>query len=900
MSPYLDRALEMPDGEREAWLADVAAHDPALAAELRSLLDRRRALDAQGFLERGPQLPPWISKPGQTIGAYRLLSQIGRGGMGSVWLAERSDGRFTGVAAVKILNASVMGAVGHKRFTREGSILARLKHPHIAHLVDAGVSTSGQPYLVLEHVDGEQIDRYCDARKLGVEARVRLFLDVMAAVAHAHASLIVHRDIKPSNVLVGSDGRVKLLDFGIAKLMENDGGAGELAALTGEGGPAMTPEYAAPEQLTGGVVTTATDVYALGVLLYVLLTGEHPVGAARRSPADLVDAIVSVDPPRASAIAAREEGAAASRGTTADRLRRALRGDLDTILVKALKKDPEERYASVAAMADDLKRMLAHEPIGARPDTLAYRTTRFAQRNRLAFGLTAATVAALLAGLGGTLWQAREARRQRDLALAQLARSNSVNEFMSFLLGEGAPVGKTMTVRELLGLAETYVDKRFARNDALAVELLALIGNIYDARDETDNAERTTKRAYEASLRLADPAVRATAACERALAVARQGRYADAQRLFDEGLGLLTGDARFDAIASACLTYKASTAANEGDGELAVRTAQQALDRLRFNPDAYPNHRCLALDALASGHLKRGEEAAADHAYAAAMQERERAGLTDPMSLAHLLHGWAAVRSTSNVIEALAMQQRSNRLWEGMPTIAGLLREGWFLYQLARYAEAAAADHHAMELADQHANGVFSCSARLDLAGAYRAAGDEGRAEAMLREAETRLASYPSTHFLRTALSAERGLLALTRGDLAAARGPLLDSLHELDSTGPHRTTRMETLLALSDLELRSGDLTQATAYAEASLAQAEHLRGDFQHSAWSGRSRLALARIAAARGDRGSADRLAASALEDVTPTLGASHPAALAARTWLAERRFGGVTREPIRSSR
>src|SRR5512132_1822593 len=214
VSPYLDRALEMVVEERAAWLASLRAEDPALAAELEALLKERSALSREGFLRETALHPPAsASLSGQTVGAYTLLSLIGQGGMGSVWLAKRSDGRFEGQAAVKLLNASLVGRAGEERFQREGSFLARLTHPHIARLLDAGVAPWGQPYLVLEHVDGERIDAYCDARRLGVEERLRLLLDVASAVAHAHANLVVHRDIKPSNVLVDRDGNVKLLDF---------------------------------------------------------------------------------------------------------------------------------------------------------------------------------------------------------------------------------------------------------------------------------------------------------------------------------------------------------------------------------------------------------------------------------------------------------------------------------------------------------------------------------------------------------------------------------------------------------------------------------------------------------------------------------------------------------------
>jgi serine/threonine protein kinase len=301
---------------------------------------------------------------------------------------------------VKVLNIALMGKGGEERFKREGRILGRLTHPHIAELIDAGVSLTGQPFLVLEYVEGGNIDRYCDENKLEVSARVRLFLDALHAVAQAHANQIVHRDLKPSNILVGKDGQAKLLDFGIAKLLEGDGQTGE-SALTVEGGRAMTPEYAAPEQLTGEVVTAVTDVYSSGVLLYVLLTGHHPTGAGPRTPASLVKAILETEPPNPSEIVAAAKtnnearvANASKRATTPDKLSRLLRGDLDTIVAKALKKNPRERYSTIKAFADDLQRYLRHEPISARPDTIGYRAGKFVRRHR------SSVMAVLLVTLG--------------------------------------------------------------------------------------------------------------------------------------------------------------------------------------------------------------------------------------------------------------------------------------------------------------------------------------------------------------------------------------------------------------------------------------------------------------------------------------------------------------------
>jgi serine/threonine protein kinase/tetratricopeptide (TPR) repeat protein len=401
ISPYLDRALDFTDEtEREAWLTSLQEREPVVAAELRGLLDEHRAVVREGYLEHGaPGTPVQNTHPGtlagQSIGAYMLVSPIGQGGMGSVWLAERSDGRFERRVAIKFLNIA-LGRSGQGRFTREGAILGRLTHARIAQLVDAGVTPGGQPYLILEYVEGDHIDRYCSGHSLDAGARIRLFLDVLDAVAYAHANLVVHRDLKPSNVLVDGRGRVKLLDFGIAKLIEDEGGSGGATLLTREGGAALTPAYAAPEQITGEPATTATDVYALGVLLYVLLIGEHPAGANPTSAAEMVKAIIETMPRKLPA------------------------GDLGTILGKALKKQPRERYASVTALADDLRRYLNHEPISARPDTLAYRSSKFVRRHRVGVSVAMATLVGLSIALYAVNRQRAIAQR-RFLEVRQLA-----------------------------------------------------------------------------------------------------------------------------------------------------------------------------------------------------------------------------------------------------------------------------------------------------------------------------------------------------------------------------------------------------------------------------------------------------------------------------------------------
>ena len=414
ISPYLDQALSLPENERRAWLQSFRTEKPELASFLQTLLEEHRAISEERFLEHGPAVASGSSLAGQTVGPYQLVAPIGHGGMGSVWLAERSDGRFERRVAIKFLHFSV-AVGGAERFKREGRILGQLAHPHIAQLIDAGMTPKGEPYLVLEYIEGEHIDEYCDKRNLDVDSRLRLFLDVLSAVAQAHASLVVHRDVKPSNVLVRKDGEVKLLDFGIAKLLADDLTPGAATFLTLEEGGALTPRFAAPEQVTGGTITTATDVYALGVLLYLLLTGQHPTGAAASSAAELVNAITRTEPPRASDALSSSKSesevvsaCAGKRSTTPDKLRRLLRCDLDTILTKALKKNPQERYVSVVAFAGDLQRYLKHKPISARPDSFTYRADKFVRRNKLGVALTALALAGIVTAI---IAVDREARR---------------------------------------------------------------------------------------------------------------------------------------------------------------------------------------------------------------------------------------------------------------------------------------------------------------------------------------------------------------------------------------------------------------------------------------------------------------------------------------------------------
>jgi serine/threonine protein kinase/Flp pilus assembly protein TadD len=497
ISPYLDHALALAPREIDGWIAALRVSEPEVADDVVAMLEEHRALSREGFLDTGARV---LAGPealeGTSVGAYTLVKSIGRGGMGSVWLATRNDGRYQGQAAVKLLNADLVGRTGGARFTREGTILARLTHPHIARLIDAGVSATGQPYLVLEHIDGRHIDKHCDWHAVGIEARIRLFLDVLAAVAHAHANLIVHRDLKPSNVLVTADGQVKLLDFGIAKLLEDDQPRHE-PTLTRDAGAGMTPKYAAPEQVSGAAITTATDVYSLGVILYELLSGHDPIGAGTIHAAEIVKAIVDTEPRRMSDLVdgdpAEQESntqRAARRGVTPDKLQRVLRGDLDTIVAKALKKKPEERYGSVAELADDLRRYVDHQPINARPDSVAYRAKKFVRRHRRS--LAVAVIAVLM--IAGTIAvYTVKLANERDHAARQAVKTAKVSEFLTEIL-DGAdpfrtPDSQEPTIRHLLDVGAEKISRDLQGAPDVQAEVSTVVGRIYQRLGLFDKAQ---------------------------------------------------------------------------------------------------------------------------------------------------------------------------------------------------------------------------------------------------------------------------------------------------------------------------------------------------------------------------------------------------------------------------
>ncbi|MDE2138750.1 MAG: serine/threonine protein kinase, partial [Gammaproteobacteria bacterium] len=620
--PLLDEALELEPSQREAWIAARSANDAPLAAQLRELLAVHAANRASGFMERSP-LAADDDLAGRQIGPYAIERLLGRGGMGSVWLGRRNDGKFEGRAALKVLDRRGLGSDAERHIRREASLLARLSHAHIARLFDAGVRENGQPYLILEYVEGQPIDRYCNAHALTLPARLRLFLAVLDAVAHAHAHLVVHRDLKPSNVLVTPEGVVKLLDFGVASLQA----AGQ--AVGDEGAPqALTPGYAAPEQLRGEPVAAAADVYALGVLLHVLVTGAHPFGASSATHTELMRATLIEDPQPASV---RLAGAAE---------RRRVRGDLDAIIARALSRDAALRYATAAEFATDLRAYLEHLPVRARPATRAYVARKFAQRH---WGGVLSAVLTLLVLLGAsvvTTLQTLEARRQRDFARVQLGRAEALNDLNFYVIHDAGAAGQPVTARGLLARAE-HVLERQQLNDANRVALLRSVGWSYEAEGDHASGLRILRQAYALSRQVSDPSARSQAACSLGRALANESSSRGSSALIDEGLRELPEAPESALDRANCLQMAAEVAGQAGDARLAVQRSQEATEVLKRVPFPHEVADLHAVEFLASALGQAGRSREANVVFANGWPRLVVLGRDDTVGAGIWLNNWA-------------------------------------------------------------------------------------------------------------------------------------------------------------------------------------------------------------------------------------------------------------------
>jgi len=518
-----EEALEKPLDARKSFLLEECGDDTELLNEVCSLLEAdgstHNIFEAamEGVLDAAAAA---LSQHGRIIGQYKIVQELGAGGMGTVYLAERADGHFEHQVALKIIRLEVSSGDALMRFQSERQILAHLQHPNIARLLDGGVSEDGLPYFTMDYVDGLPIDEYCDEEKLSIGDRLRLFREICAAVQYAHGNLVVHRDLKPSNILVTKEGVVKLLDFGIAKLLV-DQESGD-AMMTRVGQRVMTPEYASPEQVKGETIGTASDVYSLGVILYQLLTGCRPYRFPTRSPSDMERVITMEEPKRpSSAVFSVDENAeqetperrSALRGTQVDRLRKRLAGDLDNICLMALRKEPSRRYGSAEQLLADIDRHLKGLPISARPATVSYRMEKFVLRHRVS--VVAALV--VLLGIAGIItFYTVQLREERDRAMVEAEKAAQVSQFLTGFFEIADPYnaqGRSVTAREMLDKGALRIEEELESQPEVQATLYYVVGDVYLSLGLFEQSEKYLSKSLEIRrelLRREDPEVGAT------------------------------------------------------------------------------------------------------------------------------------------------------------------------------------------------------------------------------------------------------------------------------------------------------------------------------------------------------------------------------------------------------
>ena len=876
-SALLDRALELAPSDRLAWLDSLDAEHAHLKPALRSLLQRSEGVETAHWLDTLPRsdgpvpaLDESDPKAGALVGPYRLLRELGIGGMGSVWLAERADGTLKRQVALKLPRASWTRGLA-ERMARERDILASLEHPNIARLYDAGTDAEGRPFLALEYVEGQPIDLYCRERVLNTRSRLALLLQVARAVAFAHSRLVVHRDLKPSNILVTADGQVRLLDFGIAKLMEGD--HTQETQLTQLAGRALTLDYASPEQIRGEQIGTASDVYSLGVVAYELFAGAKPYKLKRGSAAELEEAIATVDAPLASATA------------TDPAAKRDLRGDLDAILNKALKKNSNERYATVDALSQDIESHLAGHRVVARPDSLAYRTTRFVRRFRmpliaavlitaafaLGLGVGAAALLAIVfaAGMGIALWQARAATRERDRALRLVERQEGVLSFLNTLITDAARGGRALTAEELLQRSEALIGPELESDAEVHAMVLSMISASMQTLGNSAEALRLSDRALGLISGSSDPDVLDLIVITRALAVGWAGRYSEARSALETVLsrpGVAAGR-RTEAH-----HYLAMLANGNNDAEAALHHAEAALQSLRSQRGPARKLETSLLTSLGAAYSLQGRMAEADQHFAAAYARQQELGVEASAHTVTLLNNWAVINERAGDVQrALELAERALELagTEGRSPFL-LVNRARALENQGRIDEAEADYREAEKLAAERGTVPALVAAHLGRASVELLRGHLDDARANLARADETMATLSPTHPQRITRSIIEGRIALAAGDHSAAQAAFARALE----AAPQQSTAVIARLGLTEVALARREWTTAIDLARAARTQAASLQGGKPRSFRTAIAAVVCARALEAAGQIEAARREAADALEHLAATVDPSHP--------------------------
>jgi eukaryotic-like serine/threonine-protein kinase len=874
----LDELFDLPDSERAESLATRSDEDPLVLAEVESLLLAARA--AGGFLETSPLSASEAAEPqpliGTVIGAFRVTRLVGRGGMGEVYEAERATGDFEQRVAIKVLKSVAQ----LERFQAERQILARLEHAGIARLYDGGVVPDGRPFMVIEYVDGVPITDYCRMRRSSLEERLTLLASVCEAVAYAHRNLIVHRDLKPSNILVTAAGEVKLLDFGIAKLLDT-----ERPHLTRAAAAPLTPICAAPEQLSGGPVTTAADVYALGLLLFELLTGEHPWMRANTPVLQALRTVLMRPAPIASRIAAARADAPVSA--------RLIKGDLDAIVSKALRTEPDRRYPTVESLRLDVERVRHGEPVEAREGARLYLIGHLVRRYRWAAAALATIFISLAGGLSVAAWQAHRAGIERDMARRDAAREEAVRYsltrmFRAAIADHGA---ETPTAKHMIDSSAQRVLREYHDEPQLGGQIVLTLADLYGALEDVTGAAALLEGYLAEANPTADPAALADARQKLANIELLRGHTDRAALLLDQAdafwasTSLPYREERLEGIAVRARLLRA-----RGDIEGAIAATRLAIgQRIQLSGR---NHRETAVLynslAISLASANRLDEALA--AYHETISIYRALGMGDGIDAQIIVAntGTLALRAghlkeAEDLLKSAIDRERA-LAGDSAAVSAGLGYYGRTLYLTNRVAASLAVLREASDMAARYtgADSPVALQNRLFLGQAQQTSGDVRDAAETLRAAhEAALAQYGPAHVLTLRIELAQAEALAASGNRAQAQTLTQSAVAGLRHLGPAGEANLaQALTVLGEMQVHEGHLTEARASLEEAVALREKSPSDLWEIA-EARERLGESLAAASAADAGG---LLRAAEHDLEMELGPTHPETVRAKKALA----------------
>jgi eukaryotic-like serine/threonine-protein kinase len=899
VSQLLEVALTLEPSDRASWLEGLQGEDAELRPIIAELLARSDSIDASQFLATLPKLDASglpgdglepEHAPGDVVGPYQLERELGRGGMGTVWLAERIDKTLKRKVALKLPHQGLGQAQLAQRLARERDILSAFEHPNIARLYDAGVAEDGQPFLALEYVEGLPISRYADEHRLDTRQRLALFIQVCRAVSYAHARLVLHRDLKPSNILVTENGEVRLLDFGVAKLLQ-EGSTAE-TELTRIGGRALTPEYASPEQISGQPLTTASDIYSLGVVLYEMVCGQRPYKPKRDSMGALEEAVLTADAPRPSRLVTGE-------------LRRAVTGDVDTIILKMLEKSPNARFPTVNAIVDDIQRHLNGEPVLARPTSAWYRGRKFMRRHRVLVAATAAVVGAVFLGAAGALWEARLAKIQAKRAEANAAEARftarvarASHEFLSQIFSDAMRGGESTAMRGRLDRAREVLRRVYADEPIVHANLLLELAGRYAEIGLNDREDEVMTEFRSLAEKTGDASLRATQECIDGYDAVMSGDNGAARPHVERGLALMDSaqtplmDADFE-----CLRADAMLSMSTGDSAHAVAQMKKLLRRLEADGLSKTRLYMSSLNSLGYVYSLGGQ-----YAEALDLSRREEM-LHETLGSDQTLGAYVGRSSEALLLFGLGRISEATAMEDGIQTdfraanedgkvppayLLGFATHLAFANDLSR---AETGIEEAMRHFDASGPPGGAIASHLSLADALLRAGRVEEAAAQMVKATTLMGtSKPSP---QARIRADRLQLALAefRQDRPAVKREL-DALNADFPLIPSPARQppipkvevLEAQLEAARVLLAEGDLEGATRHATEALNLAQSAVLPGKGSAWVGAATLLMGRVDLTAGRSEQARSRGREASKEFSDTLPETHPLRVAAEQLAA----------------